>query len=155
MEVGWVRWIAEAGIAMWKVGDNTAWVNDELLKEYGGWPFVPDLAWANVQAFAAYHLKARQTAALDRGSSVLASVAAFLAPAVSAQDGCTGLHWLDGSVFRVCCDAHDRCYYKYGCSSSSWYWPFGNAWQCTACNMGAVNCFAYGGEFPYPYSQLP
>ena len=162
-EIGWVRWIADARIALWSFAGNTAWVSDEQLNEYGGWPFVPDMAWANIQAFVVHQLRPRLDVRRERDPSLLASLTEWVAPTVYAQNppnGCTlpsgeRAAWLDGSVFRVCCDAHDMCYWAYGCSMQSWWWPFGHAWQCTACNMGAVNCFAYGGEFPYPYQQLP
>lgn len=162
-EIGWLRWIAEARIVSWSFPGSMGWVNDERLKEYGGWPFVPDMAWANIQAFAWYQLPRRSVAGRDRAASVLASVRALFAPVVQAQNppnGCTlpsgeAAAWLDGSVFRVCCDAHDLCYWAYGCNQASWWWPFGYGWQCTACNLGAVHCFAYGGAFPYPFHQLP
>jgi len=37
-----------------------------------------------------------------------------------------------------CCDVHDACYAKYGCTSASW-----NTWQganCDACNNNVVYC---------------
>ena len=41
----------------------------------------------------------------------------FVAPTLSANEpGCDGLHWLDGTVFRYCCDVHDLCYAKVGCT---------------------------------------
>jgi len=62
--------------------------------------------------------------------------------AATNEEGCDNLHWLDGSIFRVCCDVHDRCYEANGCSSSSWRWPFsGGTWSCARCNVGAVYCF--------------
>lgn len=57
------------------------------------------------------------------------------------EPGCDNLHWLDHSIFRVCCDRHDRCYEKSGCSASSWRWPFSGTWQCATCNAQVVWCF--------------
>jgi hypothetical protein len=57
------------------------------------------------------------------------------------EPGCDELHWLDGSIFRPCCDAHDRCYEKEGCSAGSWWWPFSGTWSCQKCNAAVVYCF--------------
>ena len=57
------------------------------------------------------------------------------------DDGCDRLHWLDGSIFRVCCDDHDRCYEKSGCSERSWFWPFASSWSCQKCNVQVAFCF--------------
>lgn len=57
------------------------------------------------------------------------------------EPGCDNLHWLDGSIFRTCCDQHDRCYETSGCSSSSWWWPFAGTWSCQRCNAQAAYCF--------------
>jgi hypothetical protein len=57
------------------------------------------------------------------------------------EDGCDRLHWLDGSVFRACCDDHDRCYEKSGCSERSWFWPFAGSWSCQKCNLQVAYCF--------------
>jgi hypothetical protein len=74
-------------------------------------------------------------------SSSLAS-AGLGAPAPALNEpGCDNLHWLDHTIFRLCCDRHDVCYETYGCTASSWRWPFSGSWQCAACNIGAVWCF--------------
>ena len=57
------------------------------------------------------------------------------------DEGCDRLHWLDGSIFRACCDAHDQCYEKNGCSEGSWFWPFSSSWSCQRCNARVVYCF--------------
>ncbi len=57
------------------------------------------------------------------------------------EPGCDNLHWLDGSIFRACCDQHDRCYETNGCSSGSWWWPFSGTWSCQKCNAAVVYCF--------------
>ena len=69
-------------------------------------------------------------------------------PCDGVSDGCTGLHWLDGSIFRPCCDRHDICFEK-GCPDSAactwWSWiKFWDRWECTACNIAAVVCFVTG-----------
>ncbi|BCS33558.1 hypothetical protein TBR22_A27850 [Luteitalea sp. TBR-22] len=63
------------------------------------------------------------------------------AGAVRNEPGCDNLHWLDGSIFRACCDVHDKCYETNGCSSSSWWWPFSGSWSCQRCNAQVVYCF--------------
>ena len=65
----------------------------------------------------------------------------FSATAHANEEGCDGLHWLDDSVFRYCCDMHDACYEKNGCDASSWRWPF-ETWSCTRCNVRAIVCFS-------------
>ena len=60
----------------------------------------------------------------------------------------------DGTVLRFCCDVHDRCYEKYGCSSRSW-WQFWSSWTCDLCNAGAVFCFAGGGNGRGPFHPFP
>lgn len=82
------------------------------------------------------------------GTTALAS---FAAVAAAANDvGCDKLHYLDGTVFRQCCDRHDWCYEKNGCTSKSWFWPFASNWVCQACNIQAVHCFctSVGGCLP-------
>jgi len=59
------------------------------------------------------------------------------------SDGCTGLHWLDDTIFRDCCDEHDLCYEadcSSPCTKASWIF-FWQRWYCTACNLQAVWCF--------------
>lgn len=78
-------------------------------------------------------------------------------------DGCTGMHWLDGTVYRACCDAHDRCY-EYdppdGCCTA-WSWIFPYSWRCMMCNVNVVRCFftvSNGGPrnplTPYPNEDM-
>jgi hypothetical protein len=61
--------------------------------------------------------------------------------AVVNEPGCDNLHWLDGSIFRMCCDQHDKCYESSGCSAGSWWWPFAGSWSCQKCNAQVVYCF--------------
>lgn len=65
---------------------------------------------------------------------------------VRNEPGCDRLHWLDNTIFRVCCDSHDRCYEARGCSESSWLWPFSGSWSCQRCNVAAVYCFCTLGN---------
>jgi hypothetical protein len=69
---------------------------------------------------------------------------------VPNDEGCDGLHWLDGTIYRYCCDIHDLCYEKYGCTSSTW-WQVWTSWRCDRCNGEAVWCFAGGGTGHGPY----
>jgi hypothetical protein len=118
---------------------------DDLKADYGGWPFTPDSTWLNLQLIAAHHFK---TQLVKQGTVAKACeppkqnrLAQFFMPTVYANEpGCDDLHWLDGSIVRACCDDHDRCYAKAGCSSSSW-WRVWTSWTCDFCNMAVVGCF--------------
>ncbi|WP_291982993.1 hypothetical protein [Luteitalea sp.] len=57
------------------------------------------------------------------------------------EPGCDNLHWLDGTIFRACCDQHDKCYETNGCTAGSWWWPFSGSWSCQKCNAQVVYCF--------------
>jgi hypothetical protein len=65
-------------------------------------------------------------------------------------DGCTGLHFLDGSIFEECCNTHDKCFERYwekGDCCEAWSWFFPNPfWRCARCNFSVVRCFATAGE---------
>jgi hypothetical protein len=131
-------------------GAGSFFVGPEHLKQdYGGWDLVPDTTWAAIQTIAQYHYaslaaKTNPTVAKSCGGSQQNRVAQFFFPTVSAnENGCDNLHWLDGSILRICCDDHDRCYQKRGCGSSSW-WRFWSSWQCDMCNMEVVQCFVSG-----------
>jgi hypothetical protein len=65
------------------------------------------------------------------------------------ETGCDYLHWLDGSVFRACCDMHDRCYETNGCTAGSWWWPFAGSWSCQRCNAQVVYCFCTASNPAY------
>jgi hypothetical protein len=132
----------------------------------GGFKFEPDMAWAGVQAMAfqqtrnpdgSKRVRASRAAAVaspglfERISHAWAKLADTIVPPLHAQssdcdglsDGCTGLHWLDDSIFRDCCDTHDQCFEvncQDPCTKWSWIWPFGN-WHCAGCNVMAVVCF--------------
>jgi hypothetical protein len=117
----------------------------ELKKDYGGWPFTPDTTWLNLQMIASRHFKAlaAKQGSVAKGCEPAAPsrLAQFFMPTLNANDvGCDGLHYLDGSLFRQCCDDHDRCYVKDGCTSRSW-WMVWTSWACDMCNLAAVECF--------------
>jgi hypothetical protein len=122
----------------------------ELTSDYGGWPFTPDTTWLNLQLITTYHFK---TIAAGQGPVARACepprpsrLAQFFMPTLSANEaGCDGLHYLDGSLFRGCCDDHDRCYSKSGCSSSTW-WQVWSSWTCNVCNFYAFACFTAVGN---------
>ncbi|MGE3277065.1 MAG: hypothetical protein AB7O67_18280 [Vicinamibacterales bacterium] len=154
--LGWVRWHEAIRVLAWEFTDGrSGYLSPARLGEAGGWPFTPDMAWANVQAYAFYELPRRQVPpglAAAAAPGFVQRIVEAVMPTLHAQDGCTDLHWLDGTIFRRCCDAHDLCYNAFGCDRYTWFWPFGNRWQCQSCNVSAVFCFwTIGGDVGYPY----
>ena len=162
VEVGRSAWFERDKVFMWNIPNLTqGYIAPEHLKDFAGWPFTPDPAWINLQTLAFYHFKSLINTngfvarAADRcpgtgRESMAARVADFFVPTLRANEpGCDGLHWLDGSVFRFCCDVHDLCYERVGCSYHSW-WQIWTSWRCDACNAFAVWCFAAGGCTCYP-----
>jgi hypothetical protein len=161
VEVGNSTYLTYERIFTWVMpGVSEGFIATEHLKaRYGGWPFTPDLVWMNLQTLGTFHwrtlLKAKGTVARvpsTRGTNPLLQ---FFVPSLAANEpGCDNLHWLDGSVFRACCDIHDACYYAATppCTQSSW-WYWGR-WSCDRCNITAFVCFLGGGVHP-PYVQYP
>jgi len=152
-DVGVSRWFAEEQVLEWSFpGLSEGYLDGGRLEKIGGWPFTPDMAWGNVQSFAFHYfhtLVATQGFVAERQKSWKDAIAGAVMPTVFANEpGCDGLHWLDGTLFRPCCDSHDRCYQRYGCTSSSW-WVWWRSWTCDRCNMSAAFCFASGGKSPY------
>lgn len=155
--VGAISWFPEEQVLAWDFpGVTQGYLTPDRLKKIGGWTFTPDMAWASVQGFAFQHFH-NQIAArgfVGRNEPQWPQrLLTFFVPALSANEaGCDGLHWLDGTVFRYCCDVHDWCYEKFGCTASSW-WQWWKSWSCDSCNMSAVFCFADTGLPPYggPY----
>jgi hypothetical protein len=163
VQIGAASWFVQEKVLAWDIpGVARGHLAAEHLKDFGGWPFTPDAEWMNLQTIAFYHFKtasgdkdglvARQRPAPSRPARPawpgrLANL--LVAPVLANEPGCDGLHWLDGTVLRYCCDRHDLCYSKSGCTSSSW-WQIWSSWSCTACNASAVNCFMTGGyEGPF------
>lgn len=134
-------------------------ITEESLQRVGKeWEFTPTLAWANVQALAFYEmytkLKQEQIAFAGRAgggcvpgstqrqpAKVVASLFNAMYPiALADAPGCDGLNWLDNTIVRPCCDQHDKCYAKEGCTAWSWLWPFSGSWACETCNIEAAMC---------------
>jgi hypothetical protein len=141
-----MAWVESTQTLYWKLPDGSLGeVGPNTFPE--GWTrFRPNQAWANVQAFSFYRY------ALEHGQLRIEPWTPDrprrdrLTVAVNTDvDGCTGLHWLDGTVYRACCDEHDRCYNKQNpdCTAWSWLWP--GSWQCFMCNLRVVGCFLTGG----------
>ena len=152
-DVGSSRWYVEEQVLAWSFpGLTEGYLDAGRLNTIGGWPFTPDLAWANVQSFAFHYfhtLVATQGFVARRQNGWKEKIRGLAMPTVLANEpGCDGLHWLDRTVFRPCCDVHDRCYRRNGCDSSSW-WQWWSSWQCNSCNTYAFFCFATGGQAPY------
>jgi hypothetical protein len=163
-------WVAEltlngtpAGWGVWFIADRvfayrlttfnaSAYIAPEHFKQqYGELAFTPDATWVNLQTIALHHFKAAllaQQRPIARVESygqaprrIVEAIGQFFVPTVHANDvGCDRLHWLDGTVFRLCCDMHDRCYSQNGCNSTSW-WRWWSSWTCDQCNEGAITCF--------------
>ena len=152
VEVGEMAWVPSEKLLMWNFkGLTKGSVNEETLRKTpsGGWTFQPTMAWANVQALAFYTFHTRLakdgvgSAARNQGQPKnwrQAIADAFVQP-VSADPGCDNLHWLDNSIYRPCCDVHDRCYAAAGCGALSWWYPPAMSWSCTACNAAVAFCF--------------
>lgn len=119
--LGRLQWDRKNQMLSWDFLEGTsAGINAEVLPD--GWTFEPNPAWANIQAKGFVDFFARNKAAALN------------------DPGCDGLHWLDGTIFRLCCDLHDLCYEYFGCTAKSWF--FQGKWQCILCNGGVVVCFA-------------
>ena len=165
-EVGLMRWYSKPRALSWKFANGDEGVAPEW-RVPGGYKFTPTLAWAGIQAMAFQQERTPEGVKIIRtqgekpgflarvGGAIgrtWTSVVSFIAPTLSAQsaacdhqsDGCTGLHFLDGTVFQDCCDRHDLCFEmdcNNVCTKISWIWPFGN-WRCAGCDFNAVLCFA-------------
>jgi len=148
-EVGIANWFPEQQVFIWDLpGLTKGYIGPEHLKDYGGWPFTPDMTWLNLQVSALHHYK---TQIQQKGFVAKsrpgwpARVLQFMAPTLSADEpGCDGLHWLDGTIYRFCCDIHDVCYSQNGCTSKSW-WQIWTSWRCDYCNAWVIDCFLAGG----------
>ena len=117
---------------------------------FGGWTFTPDTTWMNLQLIATHHFKtqvakngfvARNESGGCRAVAPPSRVAQFFFPTVLANEaGCDRMHYLDGGIFRSCCDNHDRCFAKAGCTEKSW-WQVWSSWTCDVCNAEVLWCF--------------
>ena len=148
-DLGTLNWYPDGQIFAWDLpGLTSGFIAPEHLQTISqGWPFIPDMTWLNIQAFAFHHYKTliqRQGFVARNEPGWPARLMQFFAPTLRAnEEGCDDLHWLDGEVLRFCCDVHDFCYEKNGCSSRSW-WQFWSNWSCSACNTWVIVCFASG-----------
>lgn len=144
--IGKIGYSPQSQTLLWKFpGITQGYLTPDRLDHYGGFPFSPDLEWGTVQAFAFKHLAAQPRVPQRAGLIERLTNAAM--PTLHANEvGCDGLHWLDGTVLRYCCDIHDQCHAILGCSYSSWaFWWYGS-WSCNYCNADVVWCFAGGGD---------
>jgi hypothetical protein len=152
VEVGEVAWVPSQKLLMWSFkGLTKGVVSEETLQKSssGGWTFQPSMAWANVQALAFYTFHGQlarngmaRAATTGESRGWVQRLTQAVLPVLDANaPGCDGLHWLDNTVFRPCCDSHDLCYVKAGCNQYSWFWPPSMSWSCTACNTVAAYCF--------------
>ena len=151
--IGSVEWREEEQVLTWSFpGLTEGYIDADRLERIGGWPFKPDAEWLNVQSLAFHRFHTQMTTSgqlAKQPPSAFGRVLGFIMPTLHAnQPGCDGLHWLDRTVFRPCCDMHDRCYEKRGCTWSSW-WNWYNGWRCDQCNAAAVFCFFSGGYVLY------
>ena len=147
-DIGTLNWFPSSGLLMWDLpGLTRGYIAPEHLKEFGGWPFAPDMHWLNLQAFAFQHYKSliqSQGYVAQASPGWPSRIVQFLSPVLHADEGCDDLHWLDGTVLRYCCDVHDFCYEKNGCTARSW-WRVWSSWTCDYCNAWVVACFLSGG----------
>lgn len=160
IEVGSSQWWPEEQAFAWSFpGLTEGYIDAARLQSSGGWPFTPDMAWLNIQNLALHELHTALAAkgrVSQKQGGWLQTIGAFIAPALLANDvGCDYLHWLDQTIYRPCCDMHDRCYEKQdpACGASSW-WMFWSSWQCTQCNLWTAFCF-YSGGGGYVFYRFP
>lgn len=167
VEVGVANYLTHERVYAWSMPGLTEGLvaNEHLKARHGGWPFTPDMVWMNLQAIGLYHWKtiidSKGFVARQQGNrscapsrSTLNAVVQYFAPTVLANEpGCDGMHWLDGTVLRFCCDIHDYCYERYGCNASSW-WQWWSSWSCDSCNGNALWCFANGGVGRGPFYRI-
>jgi hypothetical protein len=151
VEVGSAHYVTSERMFSWRMPgvSEGAIGSDQLKQKYGGWRFTPDLVWMNLQTLATFHWRSLMK---DKGTVARRTeprrnpVLQFFAPVLAANDdGCDSLHYLDGTIYRACCDQHDRCYSQNGCGATSWwYW---GGWSCTYCNVTVVGCFVAAGYY--------
>ena len=160
VQIGIANFLTYERIYAWSLpGVTQGFVANEHLKpRHGGWPFTPDMVWMNLQVIGLYHWKTiidqKGFVACQQRPPARNAILQFFAPTVSANEpGCDPpLQWLDGTVLRFCCDVHDVCYEKYGCTQSTW-WRWWSSWTCDVCNVNVIRCFAGGGNPEGPFWQ--
>jgi hypothetical protein len=113
VQIGAANWFAKDQVLLWDIpGVTSGSLTAAELTSFGGWPFAPDAEWLNLQTIAFYHFKTAidkqgSVARRQPGPSAPNRVLDFFVAPVLADAGCDGLHWLDGTVLRFCCDVHD------------------------------------------------
>ena len=113
VEIGIVNWFPENQVLIWDIpGLTKGYIAPEHLKDYGGWPFAPDMAWMNLQVVGVPSLQDRARAerfrredasAVGRRGRCNSSRRRFRRTSRVAT-ACTG--WTAPS-YRFCCDIHD------------------------------------------------
>ncbi len=161
-EVGSAAWYPQQQVWIWNLPTlNSHGLTDA--NQPGGWVFRPDIGWLNHQLIASFHFRSQlkdnpiAKAATPAPSNLADRWLQAFMPTLRANDvGCDILHWLDGTVYRPCCDIHDRCYEQASsrCAMRSWWYPFAYAWQCTACNIAVVYCFEFVTEQCTPWCYI-
>lgn len=145
--VGALRWFSIHEMLQWKIdGKPSTVLADDLPAR---WSFTPTPEWANVQLYSL--ARARENRLTNASSSKSLTMKPL------DEEGCDLLHWLDETIFRACCDQHDRCYETTDpagpCDVRSWW--FAGSWQCVLCNVQAIVCFAtLGSTAPDELRQL-
>ncbi|HZP47954.1 MAG TPA: hypothetical protein VFB07_05455 [Vicinamibacterales bacterium] len=156
VSIGVANWFPKERVFVWNLkGLTSGYLDAEILKPVGGWTFEPDIFWVSLQTLAFHDFKTQideRGLVAERRPGLVEKLAGLIEPSVRADEpGCDGLHWLDGTIFRYCCDTHDLCYAKFGCTSYSW-WQWWSSWQCDGCNLGVVYCFGGGHGIFSPYA---
>lgn len=158
--------LAQAGLSGWPFEPNLPWSNLQLYSIFKDSEVAVRAATIGAAASIGAFAEGPGPDSIVSSASTLPRVAFTPGPQVdhdtlggtsrivgavctNEADGCTGLHWLlDGSIFRPCCDEHDRCFYKNReecCTFWSWFFPWQQGWSCAECNVNAVWCFLTGG----------
>jgi hypothetical protein len=157
--IGSSVWFPAQQTLMWSVGTTKGSLDPEILSASnngpGGWRFLVNSAWVNLQtiAFQHYSSQPRPLASNGRcgpqpGSGMnIARVVDFFVPTLHANTpGCDWpFVWLNGTGYEPCCNRHDLCFMAFGCNWRTW-WMFWTSWRCDTCNLIAFSCFSYGGD---------
>ena len=121
----------------------------------GGWQFAHNMVWSNIQVFSLWS-GARVVVpsselrvggySFDYSSAPRVVAGAPTSPQLrrifaANTVGCDGLHWLDDTVYRQCCDDHDLCFEKEDPDCTWKSWLFLEGWRCFSCNVQAIVCF--------------
>jgi hypothetical protein len=150
-------WFPAQQTFMFNVGRAKGSLDPDVLSEKnngpGGWMFTVTPGWVNLQTIAFHYFSAPVQAVAARGNlcepttGLLAKTVEFFVPVLHANDaGCDyPFVWLNGTGYEPCCNRHDRCYSRFGCTYRTW-WMVWTSWRCNVCNLLVYNCFMYGGD---------